>query len=274
MYKQTSILMILFVVLTLSGFMAGCSDDDNSPVTPSLTPEIISVSYDTQGVLTREFQLRVTAERTESMALYLDGNLVSTLDESPWNWTFDPLMLPTGDHEFIFIAMAGDEQVSFTRWLATSNGVIPGVGMPAPDFRLLDAAGDIVQFSQLRGDRPVLLSFWATWCYWCLEELPDLQAAQETYGPRGLLVLTVDTEFETEPGAQLLQDGGYTFDALFDSNLRVLRDMYLGSAFPTNLLIDRDGLVVKRGYGGFPDYISADDFEGVLEMPIESELKP
>ena len=262
--NATALMRFIVALILCSGLMTGCSDEDQSPVVPSITPEIISVSPETEAILTGEFQLSVTAEETESMSLLMDGNLISTLEESPWNWTIFPRTMATGDHEFTFIAMAGDKQATFTRWIGTTNGDTPLVGMPAPDFRLVDAEGNYVLFSELRGNRPVLLNFWAAWCPPCREELPLLQTVQETYGARGLLVLTVDTEDNTDNGYQMLQDGGYTFDALYDMHQRVQWSMYREYVLPTNLLIGRDGVVFKRGIGLFTGYISDADIEAVL----------
>lgn len=57
--------------------------------------------------------------------------------------------------------------------------LIPGMasavrpGDLAPDFTLVNAAGKKVVLSGLRG-QPVVLTFWATWCLVCKEELPEL----------------------------------------------------------------------------------------------------
>ena len=45
----------------------------------------------------------------------------------------------------------------------------------APDFRLMDTNGKIVQLSSFKG-KPVVLNFWATWCHVCQEELPKINA--------------------------------------------------------------------------------------------------
>src|SRR5258706_8468150 len=48
------------------------------------------------------------------------------------------------------------------------------IGSTAPDFSLVDPAGNPVKLSSLRG-RWVFLNFWATWCAPCREEMPAFQ---------------------------------------------------------------------------------------------------
>src|SRR5438270_7654533 len=50
------------------------------------------------------------------------------------------------------------------------------VGKPAPSFTVTDIDGRRVSLSQLRG-KPVLISFWATWCVPCRDELPLIRDA-------------------------------------------------------------------------------------------------
>ena len=40
----------------------------------------------------------------------------------------------------------------------------------APDFTVYDEKGNEVKLSDYRG-KPVVLNFWATWCYYCKEEM-------------------------------------------------------------------------------------------------------
>ena len=60
-------------------------------------------------------------------------------------------------------------------------GVAPIVGHVAPDFTLPTLDGGTVELSQLR-DKWVLLNFWATWCPYCVIQMPYLQAAFEERG--------------------------------------------------------------------------------------------
>ncbi|AFZ66247.1 TlpA family protein disulfide reductase [Deinococcus peraridilitoris] len=62
-----------------------------------------------------------------------------------------------------------------TTLLLLSLGVAQAVrpGDVAPNFSLKTEAGKTVSLNSLRGE-PVVLTFWATWCLVCKEELPEL----------------------------------------------------------------------------------------------------
>lgn len=52
-----------------------------------------------------------------------------------------------------------------------------------PDFSFQDYEGNSVSRSQLIG-QPLVLNAWASWCPFCVEELPDFARAQEEFGDR------------------------------------------------------------------------------------------
>ena len=68
------------------------------------------------------------------------------------------------------------------------------IGERAPDFELaLDRSPTRVRLTQLKG-RPVVISFWASWCPPCRKEMPELAAAFTAYRSAGLEVLAVNEE--------------------------------------------------------------------------------
>ncbi|MBK7869124.1 MAG: redoxin domain-containing protein [Ignavibacteriales bacterium] len=48
-------------------------------------------------------------------------------------------------------------------------------GKIAPGFRLENLDGDIISLEDSLGQGPILISFWATWCKPCIEELPEIE---------------------------------------------------------------------------------------------------
>ncbi|HEX7597229.1 MAG TPA: TlpA disulfide reductase family protein, partial [Polyangia bacterium] len=66
----------------------------------------------------------------------------------------------------------------------------------APDFELADQSGKRWSLQSLRG-RPVLVSFWATWCPPCVEEMPSLEDLARRLGDKAtVLAVSVDEDWE------------------------------------------------------------------------------
>ncbi|MGH7412185.1 MAG: TlpA family protein disulfide reductase, partial [Candidatus Methylomirabilis sp.] len=57
----------------------------------------------------------------------------------------------------------------------------PEVGHPAPDFTLPVLTGEAVRLSAFRGQKAVLINFWATWCAPCRLEMPTMEKAYQRY---------------------------------------------------------------------------------------------
>ncbi|MCS7058956.1 MAG: TlpA family protein disulfide reductase [Meiothermus sp.] len=53
-------------------------------------------------------------------------------------------------------------------------------GQVAPDFRLRDLSGKVYTLASFRG-KPVVITFWASWCPICRAEFPKLHALAQEY---------------------------------------------------------------------------------------------
>ena len=63
------------------------------------------------------------------------------------------------------------------------------------DPKVIDAHGYQKIVQQHRG-KPLLMTFWATWCEPCRDEYPMLNELAKEYGPKGLRVVGVDFDDE------------------------------------------------------------------------------
>jgi peroxiredoxin len=122
------------------------------------------------------------------------------------------------------------------------------IGSLAPDFTLPALDGRTVTLSSLRG-KPVVLSFFASWCHPCEEDMPLLQKLHEQEGDR-ITVIGVnyqDFKGDTEDFVKRLQ---VTFPALIeDSNDNPVAGRYDVHAMPDTVFIDANGVVRDRVYG-------------------------
>ena len=74
--------------------------------------------------------------------------------------------------------------------LAFAQSTAPKV---SKDPELIDAAGYAKMVEQYRG-KPLLVTFWATWCEPCRDEYPMLNELAKQYAPQGLKVVGVDLD--------------------------------------------------------------------------------
>lgn len=120
---------------------------------------------------------------------------------------------------------------------------------PAPDFTVLDENGNEVKLSDFRG-KPVVLNFWATWCYYCKVEMPDFNKAFMKYPDvQFLMVNATYSSKETEAKARSFKsDNGYSFDIFFDKTGEAA-DSYNITGYPTTYLISAEGEVVASASG-------------------------
>ena len=59
------------------------------------------------------------------------------------------------------------------------------------DPRVIDAQGYVKIVQEHRG-KPLLMTFWATWCEPCRDEYPMLNELAKQYGPKGLQVVGIN----------------------------------------------------------------------------------
>jgi peroxiredoxin len=128
------------------------------------------------------------------------------------------------------------------------------VGKPAPDFSLPDLSGKPVTLSSYRGQKLVLMDFWATWCGPCRMAMPGLQELQDKFKDRGLEILSINQGETAEPVRNFIQRKKYTFHVVLDQDGDV-GGKYGVRGIPTLVLVNKEGVVqwLQVGYSGDDD---------------------
>ena len=122
------------------------------------------------------------------------------------------------------------------------------VGQPLADFTLTDSNGVPHKLSDYAG-RPVLINAWATWCPPCRAEMPDLHAFYLEHQAEGFELLAINSGESAQTVASFIQQMGFTFPALVDSNKAVLDGLGI-DGLPTSIFVGRDGVVKYIHVGG------------------------
>lgn len=120
----------------------------------------------------------------------------------------------------------------------------------APDFLIQDWDGNEVTLADFAG-KPVVLNFWATWCGYCKQEMPDFEAVYQEMGDdvHFIMLNATDGVRETEEGAKkFIEKEGYTFPVYFDKGMETSMD-YGASGLPMTVFLDSQGRAIAIGRG-------------------------
>jgi cytochrome c biogenesis protein CcmG, thiol:disulfide interchange protein DsbE len=156
------------------------------------------------------------------------------------------------------VAAAGPG-VLFSPWVRAND---LRLGQPAPPAMLTTLDGARIDTRNLIG-RVVILTFWATWCGPCREELPLLSAYAEKHASRGLSVLgfTLDPAENLPKVRHVAQTLSFPVGLLDNSSLpgygRIWR-------IPVNFTIDRRGCLVDDGWKDKEATWSAERLERIV----------
>ncbi|CAG0929427.1 MAG: Thiol-disulfide oxidoreductase ResA [Rhodocyclaceae bacterium] len=106
-------------------------------------------------------------------------------------------------------------------------------------------------FEQLRG-KPLIVNFWARWCGPCRKEIPELAAAHDKYGKRGLVVVGIALDDKVEATKDFAKAYEMRYTGLLAKEGGIALMQATGNAkavVPFTLVIDRQGKVIGSKLG-------------------------
>ena len=123
--------------------------------------------------------------------------------------------------------------------------------LPAPDVMFKTIKGETIALTALKG-KPVLVTFWATDCPSCLEEIPHLISLHQQFGPRGLVIIAVAMYYDPPNHVQEMATAKQLpYAVALDPTADHAKAFGNVQFTPTSFLIDRNGMIVMQKIGGF-----------------------
>ena len=130
-----------------------------------------------------------------------------------------------------------------------------GVGEVAPNFEISTQDGSTFRLSDYRGQKPVYVVFWNTWCPYCIKKTPRYQKLQEQFGDK-IEIIAINTTWSDSPEEMRSFEEGYQikYATAFDAG-ELVTDQYRVLKVPTEFIIDVDGIIRYRDR--VPEYVAA-----------------
>ncbi len=118
----------------------------------------------------------------------------------------------------------------------------------APDFSLKSLTGEQVSLSEFKG-KPVLITFWATWCGSCKEELPKLEKFSAGKRDRlAILLIAIDGE-RKKTVQKIVKQNKITLPVLLLLKEKVMDQYNVRGWIPLTFLVNQEGRLVGKIVG-------------------------
>ena len=165
---------------------------------------------------------------------------------------------------FLFSGKSQDAQAEFYKKLALLQKM---VGQPAPSFTGATLKGKEVSLVHLKG-KIVVINFWFVGCPPCEEEMPLLNKLKDQYKGNSDIVFLSFATTSKEKVQQYMLKQQFKYETVPGAG--EIANNYNVSAFPSNFIIDKQGIVRFTSIGGQDDidtYLD-DKIKEVIAEPV------
>lgn len=141
--------------------------------------------------------------------------------------------------------------------VAQSNGSLTTHRL-APNFVLEDINGSTFELNEVIGKRVILLSFYASICKPCRDQLEAFSEIYNNFKENGLTLIAIATD-DVKTVAKVkpyIKSMGYNFPVLYDTEGTV-SNLYYAQLVPFSVLIDMKGYIVYSHMG----YMRGDEMQ-------------
>ena len=147
--------------------------------------------------------------------------------------------------------------------ISLTNKTGTELGSIAPNFALYNVNRTLEKLSDYRG-KIVVVNFWASWCPYCLDEMPDFEKLSHVYADTVVVLGINRGEKET-----IVEDYSHnkvkvSYPILLDSNEDV-SNVYVLKGMPVTYFIDQDGNIRNRYFGQITYEIMEQEVKKILQ---------
>ncbi len=133
----------------------------------------------------------------------------------------------------------------YTNSAALRKSTAPGAKFV--DFKVKQPNGRYVKLSNYAGrGNWTLVDFWASWCPYCIKEMPQLLEIYNKYRDKGFTIVGVAVRDAADDTQAAIEKYGITWPVIFNAE-RIPYDIYGFTGIPHLMLIDPQGIIVSRG---------------------------
>lgn len=151
----------------------------------------------------------------------------------------------------VFVFVAGFALTCMAQSTAQPAG---SPGGSVIDFTLKNLAGKEVNLiKDFAKKKVIILVFSATWCPYCVQEIPVLKAVYNKYNYKGVEIIHIDPQESRERVQRLVDKYKIPYPVLLDENGEIVKQ-YNILGLPTVIFLDQKRNIKWRSAGGEQDY--------------------
>ncbi|GAA4234606.1 hypothetical protein GCM10022291_14410 [Postechiella marina] len=216
-------------------------------------------TYETDSLIIKE-----NNKKAEALFSTLKNELVKHIKNNPKSlaaaWYLNDMLIRSqieiSEAEELFNGLSSEELSEYPDYQDVATRIAgtkaTKEGFPVPSIKTnatLD--GKAFDIKSLQG-KYVLIDFWGLWCSPCVAEMPEVKVFQEKHKDN-LVVVGINSGDTKEKIQAFVEKHGYMWQQLLSDKANT-SDNFVNhfnvQGFPTKLIIDRRGNIVKRFVGG------------------------
>ena len=147
-------------------------------------------------------------------------------------------------------------------------------GKLAPRFTVMTLDEKEFSLDELRGNKPVVISFWASWCVPCKKEMPYLQKFWDKHKDNcAVIAISIDSQKQRKILQNTVKELKMTFPVALDY-AKKLEKIYPKRGIPYLVVIDKKGNIVLLQMGVAKPENLVEELESILGDDLKPSKEP